>query len=626
MPPPRSRRNVQQPKSSGIVAPGKRVTKQKSNGHINSGVAGASTTNAVSSAPISVTTPVTQIIERDEDGNIVYSRPSIVTADTPERKESGDVSDDLEALANGTANGSLGQNHREIDVNAAKGPVAHDAGALRLALTILWSCPIADTIAILIFLLSLPPSFVAVTNTLFALLTFMPSATSISTVPTTLNEVFQGSSGAPSLFTIVFCDIIGVLLWLVMWRPGQVLALELAQAVVATTLGGGNSGKKKRSDYTIVCMGFVVISHIARRKWMPNRFFGYDWSIRLASLSHRIFGPTAFFKREISTNRTYTGWARILITLHILIQGLVHMVRRWLAAMEQQRSAPLHKKFDHEAVTESSPHTETAPPGSPCASSTFSQELTPRSSLPNIREPRERAASNKKKKKQGNYVRSQQPLWAAFAATKVTVCREFDQSKVLQEASGSNAKDTKNLGSAPFLEEEGQVWVTNVRPNSFSFNTSHFVSNALGHKSGEETDGAVRGSIDRSRPFYVRINGADWASVVIRTIPKIIKGDESAGWQWCGEVFGLSPSSSYICSFVGSEDDVEIYTANVSTQSSPTLEQGMCLHPECRRLTNIILSNFRLDHSANATTPASLAYYPYHYAQELYCSLRSYAP
>ena len=558
---------------NGSVAPGKRITRQKSNSHISTSVDGNLQPNAVSSAP-SISNSTTHVLDKETNGNAAHTRSDSQEADYVERKESGDVFEEVEAFATSMADGSLENNHRRIDVNAAKGSNGLEFGPLSLALTILWSCPIGDTIAILIFLLSLPPTFLALTNTLFAILTFMPPASSMSTFPTTLNDVFQGSGGAPSFATIVLTDLIGLVLWLVLWTPAQVLALELAQAVVATTLGGGNSVKNRGSDHTIVCMGIVAISHVARHKWIPNRLFGYDWSVRLASLSNISIGPASFLRNDIATNRTYAGWFRILIALHILVQGLVHVVRRWYAKREHRRPTPSNKKTDPEAVIESSSRAEIAPPGSPCVVSAGSQDVAARSSLPNVRDPRDKSASNKKKKKQGNQVRSQQPLWAAFAATKVTVCREFDQSKVLQEASGSNATDTKNLGSAPFMDEEGQVWITHVRPNSFTFATSHFAKKAPVYNSVEDTTAAVRAGVDRSRPFYLRINGADWTSVVIRSSTKGNVEDESAEQLWTGEVFGLSPSSSYICSFVRSEDDVELYTANVSTQSSPPPDQG----------------------------------------------------
>ena len=556
---------------NGVVAPGKRITKQKSNGNIDASAEGSPRTRATPSSS-SVTQPSVQVLDKTADNSSASIKNGTRARDLSGSKDSGDVSEDAEPLANGPTNGVLEHSHRKIDVNAAKSPTIHEKGVMSLALTILWSCPIADTIAILIFLLALPPTFLALTNTLFAILTFMPPANSFSSFPTTLNDVFQASGGAPSLATIILTDLIGLILWLVVWTPVQVLSLELAQAVVATTLGGGNSVKNKGSDNTFICMGLVVVSHVARHKWIPNRFFGYDWSVRLASLSNMSLGQASFSSSDIVTPRTYASWFRLLITLHILIQGLVHVVRRWYARKEHQRPTPSNKRSDPEATIESPARPEIVPPGSPVLTSSTFQDLAARSSLPNMREPRDKSASNKKKKKQGTYVRSQQPLWAAFAATKVTICREFDQSKVLQEASGSNATDTKNLGSAPFLDQECQVWITNVRPRSFSFDTSHFASYDLENGS---TVAPAKAVVDRSRPFYIRVNGAHWTSARVERLPKHQTEDGRVEEHWTGEVFGLSPSSSYICSFVRSEDDVEIFTTSLSTQSSPMVDNGM---------------------------------------------------
>ena len=556
---------------NGVVAPGKRITKQKSNGNIDTSAEGSPRTRATPSGSSLTQTSVQALDKTTDSASASVKNGSRVNEQT-EDKESGSVSEDAEPLANGPANGVLEHSHRRIDVNAAKSPTVHEKGVVSLALTILWSCPLADTIAILMFLLALPPTFLALTNTLFAILTFMPPANSFSSFPTTLNDVFQGSGGAPSLATIILTDLIGLVLWLVVWTPVQALSLELAQAVVATTLGGGSSVKNKGSDNTFICMGLVVISHIARHKWIPNRFFGYDWSVRLASLSNMSLGPASYSSSDVVTTRTYVSWFRLLITLHILIQGLVHVVRRWYARKEHQRPTPSNKRSDPEATIESPVRPETVPPGSPGLTSSASQDLAARSSLPNMREPRDKSASNKKKKKQGTYVRSQQPLWAAFAATKVTICREFDQSKVLQEASGSNATDTKNLGSAPFLDQDCQIWIINVQPRSFSFDTSHFAS------SNSEIDPAgtaAKAGVDRSKPFYIRVNGAHWTSVIIKRLPKHENKDGRVEEHWTGEVFGLTPSSSYICSFVRSEDDVETFTTSLSTQSSPMVDNGM---------------------------------------------------
>ncbi|KAL8792946.1 MAG: hypothetical protein Q9195_004443 [Heterodermia aff. obscurata] len=551
---------------NGIVAPGKRVTKQKSNGHINGSADGTFQPNA---PPSPVPAPARSHVP---DKRINGYKNAPTDFDEVDSRESGDLSEEMGPMVNGASRGVQDGKHRTIDVNAARSPAVHDSSPLSLALTILWSCPIGDTLAILIFLLSLPPTILTLTNTLFAILTFMPPTTSLSSFPTTFSDVFQGSSGAPSFATIIATDIIGLVMWLAIWTPVQVLALELAQAVVATTLGGGNSVKNKGSDHTIVCMGIVIVSHIARHKWIQNRFFGYDWTVRLASFSNIPLGPAEFLSDDIHTSHTFSSWFRLLITLHILVQGFVHVVRRWYARRGHTPPAMVSKKADLEPTTGSSTRSDPMSPANPTSSAQGAlQEPTAKSSLPNARDTKEK--SNKKKRRQGTYVRSQQPLWAAFAATKVTVCREFDQSKMLQEANGSNAKDSRNLGDAPFTLEESCVWITQIHLSSFSFEASYFPSKQIDLGSVEVTKPTIGVGVDRSKPFFVRVNGADWSSTMISSTSKGGSEDVSADQGWEGQVFGLSPSSSYICSFVRCEDGVEIFSASVSTPSSPPLDQ-----------------------------------------------------
>ena len=556
---------------NGIVAPGRRIAKQKSNSHLNE-TADGSYQSSTPPSPSPSRQPNTQISDSSTAGISTAWRNSTqvekaaagVVSRAPE-----DGSEDSEPPVNVTTytNGSLESNHRKIDVNAAKNPRVHDNNIFHLALTILRSCPLGDTIAILIFLLSLPPTLLSLTNALFAVLTFMPPAGSFS-LPTTLSDVFQGSGGTPSLATVVLTDIIGLVLWLVMWTPVQVLGLEFAQAVVATTLGGGSSNKHGSSDSTLFCMSIVLATHIIRHKWIPKRIYGFDWSTKVSLVSYIPRSFPSFSSDEFITSRSPASWFRILVALHIVIQGLVHVARRWYTKREYSQVLPLKKKSDPEAVAGSQIHSDiTQSMDHNSFLSRPTSDLVTRSSLSNLKEPRDKVSSNKKRRRQGTYVRSQQPLWAAFAATKVTVLREMEQSHAMSEALGSNATDTKNLGSAPFVSEEGRVWITHVQPTSFNFDASYF--------SAKDPEVVVSAGIDRFKPFYVRLNGADWTSTKIEKSPETKSTDENANQQWTGEVFGLSPASSYICSFVRSEDGVVIHSASVSTPSPPTDERGI---------------------------------------------------
>ncbi len=554
---------------NGVVAPGKRITKQKSNGHLNGSIEGVSQANGVP-VPTPAAHSTTLPPDRRTSGTISTVQGGSQTRDDREEGPLEIRTESLEVLPNGAshANGSVEHTYRKIDVNAAKIPMVHDNSIWHLALTILRSCPLGDTIAILIFLLSLPPTLLTVTNALFAVLTFI-TPTGASSLPTTFHEIFQGSGGTPSLATIFLTDVIGLILWLVIWTPMKTLSIELAQAVVATTLGGGTASKKKGSDRTLLCMSIVTASHVARHQWIPKRIFGYDWSAILSSIPYVSKSPSLFSGNDFIPTRSPGGWFRILIALHILVQGLVHVARRWYQKREYAQKLSVNRKTGPEVIA-GSPVRPKIPSEANVPAVVQPADITLK--LPSASaKDRDKISSGKKKRKQGTYVRSQQPLWAAFAHTKVTVLREYEQSHNQSEIAGSGATDTRNLGSAPFEAEDACVWVSNVLPTSFRFDTSYFNVPQSTETDIEASNITASAGIDRSKPFYVRINDTDWTST---TIKKNSVKDESADGQWTGEVFGLTPSSSYKCSFVRSEDGVVMHSAIVTTPPLLVAERG----------------------------------------------------
>ena len=563
---------------NGVVAPGKRITKQKSNGHLNGSAEGSPYTNGVPVSSASAHT-TTRLPDRRTSGTASFSKSGVQAADKVEERCLEDSSQALEVLPNGIshANVSVEHTHRKIDVNAAKNPLVHDSSIWHLALTILRSCPLGDTIAILIFLLSLPPTLLTATNTLFALLTFI-TPTGASALPTTFHEIFQGSGGTPSLATILLTDIIGLILWLVVWTPVQTLSIELAQAVVATTLGGGTASKKKGSDRTLLCMSIVTAGHVARHQWIPNRLFGYDWSAIMSSIPYVSRNISLFSGADFIPTRSAGGWFRILIALHILVQGLVHVARRWYQKRDYAQTVSITKKSDPEAIPGSPGRSVVTATDSGTSSMSITSD-TPLKLPPAIAKERTQISNGKKKRKQGTYVRSQQPLWAAFAHTKVTFLREYEQSHTQSEVAITGASDTKNLGNAPFVAEDGCVWISHVLPTSFRFDTSYFATAESNEGGGAKHDNIASVGIDCSKPLYVRINDTNWSST---TIEKRSARDDDADERWTGEVFGLMPSSSYKCSFVQSEDGVVFHSAVVTTPPSLAVEKGtFYASPDC---------------------------------------------
>ena len=591
---------------NGVVAPGKRVTKQKSNGHINGSADGSPSANGAPSPlpPATRTTP--QLPDKRMNGHPSNPRDGTYTVPEQEDKlpeesaaEAGELSSNDKHV-----NGAAHTSDVNPDMKIRKISTVRKDSVLSLPLTILRSCPPGDTLTILIILLSIPSTVLTLINTLFAMLTFMPPAGSFFSLPNTLNDVFQGSGGTPSLATILITDTLGLLIWLVAWTPLQALTIEYTQAVVAATLGGGSGNKRTSYDSTLLCMGIVTIRHISGRGWIPGRIFGFDWPAILSKIPYVSDRPHSFISVPnddfLSTDsKGGWGWFRILVALHILIQGLVHVARRWLQKREYFQTASIGKRTDPEAGAGTPVHSvssalmEIAAPRNDMVASV----VPPKTSLAVVKDTREKVSTGKKKRKQANLVRSQQPLWAAFAATKVTIMREYEQNHSLASFAVSNARNTSDLGSASFSEEVDRVWISEVHPDKFVFRTT-YCPVPMRTEDWSRTEAGA--GIDRSKPFYVRINDTGWTSTKFEKC----QIDKEAVALWSGTVFGLTPLSSYRCSLVQSEDDVVLFSVTVTTPSSLSNDTGAWsgnyLPPTANVLAEPLASSSDLPHLSHS--------------------------
>ncbi|MCJ1438350.1 hypothetical protein MMC27_007738 [Xylographa pallens] len=564
---------------NGIVAPGKRITKQKSNGHLGGSPDGRSRANTPP-LPASSTAQAGTTYDNDVNAESLNSTESANggTGSESRGKSLADaISEELEVIGNGKSHTARmsDQNHRKIDASAAKPRSMLDNSAAHLALTVLKACPLRDTLAILLFLLSLPPTFLTLTNTVFAILTFIPPTGSFSGLPT-LSDFFQAYSAPLSFSTMCIVDLIGIAFWLPMFKPMQSLVLDWAQAMVATTLGGGYSNRPGGSDSTLLCISLVSATHLSRYKRLILRIMHRTWLGRWAPMVGALSSTPPVSPDPGSAGRPIFRNVKTLIALHIVIQGLARLIRKWALKFKDNQAIALASSLsDPEAIAGYQPTSDSTglldlsqiPPSSPT-------DLRSKGSLQSLRDAKDKVSAGKRKRKQGNYVRSKQPLWAAFAATKATIMREYEQSQATKDAMGSNATDTENLGSAPFIIDDGRIWATTVHPNSFFFETGFLPFNLdVAPNISEESDWVDENGIDRSKPFYVRINGADWTSAKIDPVAES-DHEPGRGFRWAGEVYGLSPAYSYQCCFVRSEDDVVIHSDTVATPSSTITEQA----------------------------------------------------
>lgn len=564
---------------NGAAAPGKRIPKQKSNGHLNG--------NASSGASSASGSQV----------DLRGSGDSVGAAMATATKANGAV-DGSKVDCNGRAYGNNGDHkvNGEMAYGHSNGAAAADTNGqlssredkatkrsaqnsnvnpFALASTILKSCPMYDTIAILIFLLQLPPMVLTLVQFLFASLTFMPPGGASSGSLTSNFDIFQGPAGTPSLGTMIAMDGFCLLLWgLFMWTWAQNFALDLAQVQVAITLGGGGAGKN--GGVNALCVGIVLFLHIIRSKGIQDFVASHLVAAKLVSpdvLSRwSKLVPPEFRRTEPQTS---PSWIRSLLAIHILAQAGTAMARRSMARNRSPQPSRSGKRTDAEASAGSQTQIDSAFESGTSATSIAGADGILIGSAA-LKESRDRLTSAKKRRRQANQVRSRQPFWAALASTKVTVMREYEHSRAISKTTRGVPMTEDDLQGITL--DDGLIWITEIDSSTIKFAAGDFASSDDPTTSGGCEDG--RWGNQDMEPFYVCVNGALWATATVTRVHEGPKGSSSV--QWRGEISGLAPNCAYTCSFVRSDTDEEICVMSVKTPPAPDTDQGKSslFHPE----------------------------------------------
>ena len=535
---------------NGLVGPGKRITKQKSNGHINGNPRG----------PVPDTPPLTPVAasealmthhsENDSNGSLPDTKTAtsgLTRAGSLRKRDSDSSHDGQETYSNGLLQkGNDDSLQRRNDAISSWPKARYDANPFQLASTILRSCPAYDTIAILILLLQLPPIILTIVQALFASLTFMPvNGVSIGSM-FTLFDVFQGSAGVPSLGTMLFVDVVCLGGWYCLWTWAQNFALDLAQVQVAITLGGGGAGKS--GSVNSFCVAIVLVLHLIRSKGVRQFFFSHVLSVKIFANDHVAhlmqFVPheTDFGNKPFSPN-----WLQSLFAVHIISQAAIAMVRRRVASSQVPSASKSNKRADAEASAGAQPNQDSSNVESG-ASATPGPSIEHQSpSSPGLKDVKEKTVSAKKRRRHANQVRSRQPFWAALASTKVTVMREYEHTRGSSKVAGGQSEDPKESTTGG----DELIWITQVEPSAIKFEASNIFIDAEDQECGD-------------KPLYVRINGASWRAFSLSSISRPQPESDAVG-QWIGEIYGLAPNCTYTCSFLRSDDEQEFSTIMVKT-------------------------------------------------------------
>ncbi|KAK4138504.1 hypothetical protein BT67DRAFT_431100 [Trichocladium antarcticum] len=537
---PNSQRDTRH--ENGLVGPGRRVRKQKSQGQLDGGLKPA--VDGASAPPVpplpstanGFPTYPNDMPPAERKAAELVRRASLGTY-----FESSSV-DSLPA-ASAHVPAPAEETHRRIDVNDAKNTNVHrDTGPLEFAITVLRSCPLHDTIAILIILMQVSPAVLATIYMLFTLLTVVPPVTTSSGL--SIAEIFDGSQGTPSLTTLVCMDVIMLGIWLFLWAPVQQFILDLAQVVISLTLGGGGGTSRQGTTSNILlCVAMIGATH-----W--TEYVKWTGLSRLTT----VFGSNRFISSGTgSTLRAFEkkgpyGWVRSVLAIHVLTQGIVRCIREWYLRRER-RDLQSQSQPDPEAGKSVSFAAEGCSDAALMAADSDAHLQTSAAHLP-----------GKKKRKQSAQVRIRQPLWAALASTKIVMVKEYELSHATNESAGSNATDIHNLGSAPFNTQPEQIWICYVGCDEVCFNTSHFPDSVEEDASRENGNPGY----DVSKPFHVRVNNAIWQPT--RIIPlENGEQEDGQGTRWTGDIYGLTPLSNYECEFVSTRTGEVIFSTSVRT-------------------------------------------------------------
>lgn len=567
---------------NGLVGPGKRIIKQKSNGHLNGNPPGEGQRPSLLSHPSnsSSSTSMTTTVG-DYKANGIVEGPNMESTGPVHVNGYGK---DCSGIFNGNACPSVSPNGVIPDakmeeqrtlrtekqggyVSSLKKSSQNSVNPFHLASTILKSCPMYDTIAILIFLLQLPPIVLTLVQFLFASLTFMPPA-GVSTGSLTSNfDIFQGPAGTPSLGTMIAMDGFCLFVWgLFMWTWAQNFAIDLAQVQVAITLGGGSSGKN--GGVNAFCVILVLAVHLLRSTGVQDFVIGHLLSAKIISTDtlarYSYLFPLDFRRKDPPSP---PSWIRSLLAVHILAQAGTAMARRSMAKNRSPPPSKTGKRVDTEASAGSQVQIDSSAFES---TTSLTSLMGPDSSNvgPSVlKENRDRLSSAKKRRRQANQVRSRQPFWAALASTKVTVMREYEHSRNGSWSAFTYPVTEDDVEGAAL--GDGHIWITQVDSSSIKFAASDF---SVPDDAEENTTSLYEPSNTNPEPFYVRVNGAYWATVSLESVQR--DTNEPSLVCWKGEISGLAPNCAYTCSFVRSDTDEEICVMSVKTPHTPDTDQG----------------------------------------------------
>ncbi|KAF3204825.1 hypothetical protein TWF191_002168 [Orbilia oligospora] len=303
---------------------------------------------------------------------------------------------------------------------------------------------------------------------------------------------------------------------MLLWPSARIFLVDLAQAVVALSLGAGStgSGNSGAMRNAAVCASVVGISQILRERSQIAHHLGIPVSQNAGNELNTLTPSSAS-----------PGSIRSALAVHIVAQGIMKATRRWLTLRDPA-----------DVVSNAPKDPEVGCPTTSTATTT--------------------TTTVKKKGRLGIWVRGQQPLWAALASSIVHL-------KEVEKLHAANASDSKiTLSDTNYGSDEPKVWITRIGSNEIEFGSNYHPPNTPNDEEG----------VDKRFPFIVELNGIKWPQTTI-SMASGGRGEDSTisrtrdEEEWTAEISGLTPTTVYDISFIRRTTGEIIYSASVGTTS-----------------------------------------------------------
>ena len=141
------------------------------------------------------------------------------------------------------------------------------------------------------------------------------------------------------------------------------------------------------------------------------------------------------------------------------------------------------------------------------------------------------------------------------------------------DSSEASSAGLMHMGNAPFASDSEKVWIRNISSSEilFGLTLTWTLDHHVALDGGSESDAV---NVNKTRPFYVRLNGASWSSVKIEDVKYGQDNPTSGVDVWLGKIFGLTAYSPYHIEFVRLDGDSLIYAASLITLPAPSTDQG----------------------------------------------------